>query len=661
MFNSLIFLLLFSSSLFAKTWTVTNEGELQNALDSLLSGDEVLLEDGIYHGSFLIENKDLEETVIIRARNPHGAILTGATPLVATWEDLGDNIYKTKSPYNTWQLFRNFQQQTPARWPNAQYDSLGYLLMSDQYWAVIDSANDSQIFDSDLPSLNLDSAMVIMNSGSYKSYATHVSGLSGAQLDFEGGHTVDNHEFRYFLEADLGLLDTLREWHFDPVDSSLYVFGDPSKDSIWIRTKTHALTINSTPNVSVEDLYFFAGSFKAFDSRDLKVEGNRFSYPNTSKRVMKEKNSFSPLAFQTKNNSHYTGLKFLKNTIEFTDGHALLLKGIDLEVAHNYMHHLDYTATARVGLHVTIDVNGQDLHFHHNTVHTSGSSSFIVPDRKPDISYNDISNTGRVQNDGSVLQLTKNSVDSCQVHHNWIHDTPKSGMRFDAPFTKPEQAGQNGSVHHNVIWKTNSGLMIKGDHHKIYNNTIFDTPKQGIIALAEQSSIDTTWYSNSNSAFFNNLVTSLAGHRKKNYAAPGTVLNNAAGAFMGDSLIMDFIDFTASTYSLKENSILIDSGTVFEGYPTQYLGTAPDIGAYEFGEAWVAGVNWDYELLKSPEDVFMPDETTYNNPIIYNPVGQRYSLYTIHGKKIAEGSATQMKNLQKILQFKVKTFLRSMN
>ena len=110
MFNSLIFLLLFSSSLFAKTWTVTNEGELQNALDSLLSGDEVLLEDGVYHGSFLIENKDLEETVIIRARNPHGAILTGATPLVATWEDLGDNIYKTKSPYNTWQLFRNFQQ-----------------------------------------------------------------------------------------------------------------------------------------------------------------------------------------------------------------------------------------------------------------------------------------------------------------------------------------------------------------------------------------------------------------------------------------------------------------------------------------------------------------------------------------------------------------------
>ena len=42
------------------------------------------------------------------------------------------------------------------------------------------------------------------------------------------------------------------------------------------------------------------------------------------------------------------------------------------------------------------------------------------------------------------------------------------------------------------------------------------------------------------------------------------------------------------------DSILVDAGLAIDGFTDGYVGTAPDIGAYEYGaEMWVPGITWD--------------------------------------------------------------------
>ena len=45
-----------------------------------------------------------------------------------------------------------------------------------------------------------------------------------------------------------------------------------------------------------------------------------------------------------------------------------------------------------------------------------------------------------------------------------------------------------------------------------------------------------------------------------------------------------------------QGSVLIDSGVIIENITGTHIGSAPDIGAYEYGgENWVPGISWDLE------------------------------------------------------------------
>ena len=50
----------------------------------------------------------------------------------------------------------------------------------------------------------------------------------------------------------------------------------------------------------------------------------------------------------------------------------------------------------------------------------------------------------------------------------------------------------------------------------------------------------------------------------------------------------DNYDFTPKSTSTQ----LIDAGTIIAGIMMGFSGSAPDIGAYEIGDTWTAGVTW---------------------------------------------------------------------
>ena len=80
-----------------------------------------------------------------------------------------------------------------------------------------------------------------------------------------------------------------------------------------------------------------------------------------------------------------------------------------------YFHHIDYTVSSLRNLMTTMVNNGDNGSFTRNTVHTTGASSTVHFVGSPEISYNNIYNTGSLQSDGSIVQMTRESVDGSKV------------------------------------------------------------------------------------------------------------------------------------------------------------------------------------------------------------------------------------------------------
>ena len=146
-------------------------------------------------------------------------------------------------------------------------------------------------------------------------------------------------------------------------------------------------------------------------------------------------------------------------------------------------------------------------------------------------------------------------------------------------------------VHHNVIYNIHSPfyastgivLHLAGSHNnQVYNNTIWNVQSEnrdydgGIQADGD-----------SNVKVYNNLMNAPI-----NGANAGTDMqNNLSTSNPG------FVDAANSDFHLQAGSPVIDQGRVIAGITDGFVGSAPDIGAYEYGGAdWTAGAKSHHEL-----------------------------------------------------------------
>ena len=124
----------------------------------------------------------------------------------------------------------------------------------------------------------------------------------------------------------------------------------------------------------------------------------------------------------------------------------------------------------------------------------------------------------------------------------------------------------------------------------------------------------------------NNAANKISGHRSgaySDYPVPGNYENNWNGYETGidiKSLLMD-----PENYDFRPlpNSLLVNAGINIEGITDDYVGEAPDIGAYEHGgEFWRAGISWD--LSTTFGDNFHPPNLLYS--VEKNPMSFDYKL-----------------------------------
>ena len=587
------------------------------AASVMSSGDKCYIRQGRYHETITIDDLDGSSgsAIVFTNYNNERVVVDGTTPITSTWTQVGSsNIWRTKLSADIWQLFINWEEQVMARWPNAKFSD-DTVWDNDNYWAkgtIDDDENaytNGTIIDDpytnsagttiDLNATGFDldetnkQAIAILNLGSFRTWSRLVTNHSGSTFNYA---TVPNWKTKhhyYYLEGRKEFLDQEGEWWYDTYNNadSLYYYAangvNPNRLDFRGKVQSYAFSITGSQYVQIKNLEFFATTVYFSNGDNCLVYGCNFMYPSCSKRMLRTVDTEPEM---TKFASGSSGSSIRNCAFRNTDGTALEMWGGTDTVDNCYFNKIDYSVADNSSIMLTIRMNGTSNVFRKNTVHRTGGSATVMVGDAGLVEYNNLYDTGHLQSDGSMIQFMEGQQDGAICRYNWLHDTEKYGARFDHSGTAD---GVNGIMHHNLAWNCESGgIMVKGDNHKIYNNTVLNSGSKNDIIVLQINSGD-----HASTIVKNNAADKIANHRNNNVAIDfGTYTNNWNGYNESVTLNSILTDTTNNDFSPGTSSPLIDAGTSITGITDQYTnnGSAPDIGAYEDGNSnWTAGHDWN--------------------------------------------------------------------
>lgn len=579
---------------------------IQAAANKMKAGDITYIRKGQYFEQVNLSGVEgnKEKPFVFKAYQGEKVTLDGTIAIKNKWQKHSGHIYKTTLAEPIWQLFVNEKSMTSARWPNGNwYDGSVWNKKRSMMWPEEGKGKFGTLYNKALSDLAVDltGATIVVNSGSFKTYQKKITDHRKGQDHFSYDTTQTKehfsyknkmHKHGYFLEGKLALLDEENEWFYDVNSKQLYLWAEqgvnPEMLNIRGKVQSYALTVKHSKHINFQGINFFATTFNIAQSSFINVEDSELMYPSYSKRMLGDNSPIevTKMLVQKEHNLSNNQLKNCK--IAYADGPAIEMNGTGNRLENCYIHDIDYSCTYKGGYTLNM-VDAKELTFRRNTIHTTGCSELFKAGIRNRIELNDLSDSGHLQNDGSMIQLSVKQQDNGIVRYNWVHDSIKQGIRFDNMNIPNSPYGRNGQVSNNVSWQTDR-MFFKGDNHFVFNNLSFDSHQNDLIV----SSNKVIQGHNHETITRNNISNKFSGHRTKpriNYPIPGVVDHNWDGVSLGLDVRTQLRDVDNLDFRPKANSSLIDAGAHIKGKTGVFLGKAPDIGPYEFGalDYWIPG------------------------------------------------------------------------
>jgi hypothetical protein len=594
---------------------------IQKAVNLLKPGDSCFIREGRYLEKINFQklNGLKNKKILITSYQNEKVVLDGTELVKGKWEKYKDQIYKIQLDKDIWQVFINEQSMTLARWPNGNFDdkkiwdlkqgwrhispksSYGYTIderphLSHQvkrdkkkkrylvYTPLPDGMNTESLADT---GLDMTGAIVILNIGSWLSWAQYVKSHKSGSAEFTYSTNFSASGEGMNNENKLNLLDQPDEWYFDRKKKILYIKTpdgrSPENHQIKVKTKTYLLSAKESSYIHIQGLHFFGTTLNYEQCQNMIVENCNFLYPSYSKRALGELKR--PEVTSLKSSDDKSTGNIIRNCrFEYMDGPGIDIAGKDDLIENCYFQAIDFSCLGGGGEGALNLIKAMNLTFRKNTVHTAGNSEGVRVGKGNLIELNHVYNMSLLQHDGSTINVGMNSIKNSVIKKNWSHDTHKPAIRFDSTSVGTDNVkyGTHGSIIGNVVWNSVT-VKIKGNQHKVYNNTAFDMERVDISILdrANFGGINTETETINNAAF------EMSGDFKDvKKPLPGIVKNNWIGKLKEALRDPDNWDFRP-----KEKSPLVDKGSVIKGYNDHFEGSHPDIGAYEYGRKnyWIPG------------------------------------------------------------------------
>jgi hypothetical protein len=550
---------------------------IQRAANVAGAGDTVLVRGGTYRETVRpLRSGSGGSPIKFQPYNGERVTVSGAD-LVSGWSKHSGSVYKARQGWDLGtgnnQVFVDGQMMIEARWPNTSLDvSRPTKATADRVSA---GSSSGTLYDSALtmPDGYWNGALMhIVPGQSWFGQTAKVTSYSKGRVSFSyrnmSGKETPTGGDPYFLTGKFKALDAPTEWFRDP-DGSLYLWtknsDNPSGHTVEAKRRNYAFDLRGRSNITVDGFNIFASTVATGSSNgirlndlDVKYVGHYIGTPG------RDQPPDSGIYLNGNNNS------ITNSHIAFGAGHGLFIYGSNSRAENNVIHDVDYGAGSGNG----IRAYGSGHVIKGNTIYNTGREGIkIASAPKVKVTYNVIHDAMLQTTDGGGIYTFGTNGQGAEIAYNRIWNVKSGG--WGAVGIMLDNNSTNYVVHHNVVWQTNHALKINyaGKYNKVYNNTL----------AGLTSSIDTS--SNANfggSVFRNNIFTkqvkSGGGATWSNNINPGTDAR--------------FVNPGGGNYQLASNSPAINRGAHISPYTNGYAGSAPDIGAMEYGRpAFGAGAN----------------------------------------------------------------------
>ena len=479
-------------------------------------------------------------------------------------------------------------------------------------------------------------AVAVLNIGHWLTWARPVTEHKKGSDHFRYEHSGDIRPRPFWVWYMLGLeaLDRPNEWWFDSDTRTIYYMPpegeDPNGMDLHARTMDFFLELDRCAGFSFEKLNFFGAGFFINESRNISFKDCTFTYPSTHKFGLGHYDMFlchNPDDNPNKMISIWRGENHRIVNCEFAFCNSPIYLGGKNTLIENCLFH-DIEWDVNSGSSSGSVMMEEGARFIRNTVYLTGNSEGIRPlSTRGVIILNHTWDMGNLQHDGAAINVSTRNQENRYVAYNWAHDCNRQGIRFDYHgmdlYREDGLIYGDGVYSHNVSWRTQPN-QVKGNRHLILNNTIVSCnyyPDPG----TEEMNFGIQGFKcmhgimgNEHSLTRNNIANMT--HRSwafkdtsgiSAYRIPGQVDHNmrekgAAFKYLRDPENYDFRP--------RANSPLVDAGTVvspgeihspvanFKGIT--WIGRAPDIGAYEYGDRqyWIPGRQESTASTPIPKD-----------------------------------------------------------
>lgn len=561
---------------------------IQKCATVVRAGDICNIRAGTYRETIRPTNSGQPNSPIsFQPYNGESVTISGAD-VVTGWSVFKGNIYyanvklqngyRNRSSSNTEifanQIFVDEQMMIEARWPNTSLD-----LLTPTQASAGSGTTSSTIYDLKLPNLNWAGAKIhITGGGQWTSQTRQVTSSSQGKVSFSGAsgdcsNLCSNPGTRYYLTNKLIALDSAAEWYYDGKQERLYLWtpknDHPRSHAVEAKKRNYAFNLDGRNYINIKGLHIFAATistdsnshYNTIDGIKAKYVSHYVTIPDdgTSCTVYCAHGLDTGILVNGTNNT-------LKNsTIIYSAGNGVVVDGSNHTIQNNLIHDTDYAGT----YNSIIAVSGNNHTLSSNTLYRTGRDGIKGSPTASRITLNHVYSVGMLTNDnGGFYTCCRVDGKSTRIDRNWFHDNTASlgtGIYID------NESG-NFIIDHNVTWGHNgAGIRLNGHgsgnskNIRVYNNTLDD----------EQSIASSKVSNTSGSQVVNNIFGGST-----NY--PARYQSN-----LGASINPLFINVAARDYHLQKGSPAIDTGQIISGITDGYVGSAPNMGAYEYG-----GSNW---------------------------------------------------------------------
>ncbi|WP_040356673.1 DUF7594 domain-containing protein, partial [Colwellia piezophila] len=554
-----------------------------------------------------------------------------------------DNCYKTSINQDIWQLWVDDRMQVVARWPNVTvghptdpihlkvdkitpadgswFDKAGTWGHMANSWNYDSGSNTSTVKNNtafndlsigDDAQVSFSGGSVILNYHSESQFSrvitSHTPGSNSIVHD--GVINPKDQGSGHFLVEAKNALDMPGEWYYDIDTGEVWLWPEdgqnPTGKNVRGKTQSYAIDFSGSSYLTIEGLEFFGTTITSItknDSHHVTINDNKFLYPSWYKRMLREHTIFSKTVdgeMQHTGGSDVgatiiTGDSLLISNNEFAYGDATIdlsegRQKVDNVVTNNLFHHWGLVGMA--GPILDMNSNKGNSEQSYNTFHTHGGQ-LMFKGSYVNVNWSRASYWGYFKQDGVAFQCGGNGSVSTVRHHIWVHNAFKGGVRWDG-----EDGGiatQQGGLDHHLAGANVPGLAkIKGDYHQVYHMSGV-LPLNGSASLINVDNVSRNGEQrNNNTRVFNNIAHGISGDPNKFEALNGENGYNWNGllhAVDGDIASAQMRDANNLDFRPIEGSDVIDAGIVIPGINDNYIGNAPDIGAYEYGDSnyWIPG------------------------------------------------------------------------